>query len=227
MQESNIIKNILGIDLGSSFTLLARYNEAGHAELTFNLEGNQMTPSVIQLDSSGEVIVGTDAKKFLGTGMTNVFAEFKRDMGTDKTWQFGKQLITPVDLTALLLKKVVADYTLQYGEPDTIVITWPSSYRDEQRQSTKEAAKLAGLNVEYFIEEPLAAALYYGIDKPLSGKYVIYNFGGTAFSVSLIEANGNIVSVICQDGIQQLGGKDLDAALLKIIGKKFRAKISD
>lgn len=220
-------KHIIGIDLGTTTTLVARFNEAGKSEITNNAEGSAITPSVIQLDSSGGVIVGTEAKKFLGTGVTNIFAEFKRDMGTDKSWMFNNRSITPIELSALLLKKVVADYADQYGQPDTVVITWPANYRNEQREATKEAAARAGLKIEYFIEEPTAAALYYATDKPLSGKYLVYDFGGGTFDVTLIEAQGNDINVIYQDGVQQLGGKDLDTALLKIIGEKFRAKTSD
>ena len=220
-------KHIIGIDLGTTTTLVARFNEAGKSEITNNAEGSAITPSVIQLDSSGGVIVGTEAKKFLGTGEPNVFAEFKREMGTDKSWLIDNKNVTPIQLSALLLKKVVADYAEQYGQPDTVVITWPANYRNEQREATKEAAARAGLKVEYFIEEPTAAALYYATDKPLSGKYLVYDFGGGTFDVTLIEAHGNDITVLYQDGVQQLGGKDLDNALLKIIGDKFRAKTSD
>ncbi len=224
---SNKHANIIGIDLGTTTTLVARFNEAGKPEITNNAEGNVITPSVIQLDNSGGVIVGTEAKKFLGTGTPNVFAEFKRDMGTDKSWPIGGKSVTPIELSALLLKKVVADYAEQFGQPQSVVITWPANYRNEQREATKEAATRAGLKVEYFIEEPTAAALYYATDKPLSGKYLVYDFGGGTFDVTLIEAHGNDINVIYQDGVQQLGGQDLDEALLKIIGEKFRAKTGD
>ena len=219
--------NIIGIDLGTTTTLVARFNEAGKPEMTNNTEGVDITPSVIQIDDSGSVIVGTEAKKFLGTGQPNVFAEFKREMGSDKSWPIGDKTVTPVELSALLLKKVVADYTEQYGQPQSVVITWPANYRNEQREATKEAAARAGLKVEYYIEEPTAAALYYATDTALDGKYLVYDFGGGTFDVTLIEAHGNTITVLYQDGVQQLGGKDLDNALLKIIGEKFRAKTSD
>ena len=219
--------NIIGIDLGTTTTLVARFNEAGKPEMTNNSEGADITPSVIQIDDSGNVIVGTEAKKFLGTGAANVFAEFKREMGTDKSWPIGGKTVTPVELSALLLKKVVADYAEQFGQPQSVVITWPANYRNEQREATKEAAARAGLNVEYYIEEPTAAALYYATDTALDGKYLVYDFGGGTFDVTLIEAPGNNITVLYQDGVQQLGGKDLDLALLKIIGEKFRAKTGD
>ena len=220
--------NIIGIDLGTTTTLVARFNEAGKAEITNNNEGNPITPSVIQIDDSGAVIVGAEAKKFLGTGTPNVFAEFKREMGTpNKSWPVGGKDVTPIDLSALLLKKVVADYAEQFGQPQSVVITWPANYRNEQREATKDAAARAGLKVEYYIEEPTAAALYYATDRALDGKYLVYDFGGGTFDVTLIEAHGNTIDVLYQDGVQQLGGKDLDLALLKIIGDKFRTKTGD
>ena len=220
--------NIIGIDLGTTTTLVARFNEAGKPEITNNVDGNPITPSVIQVEDSGAVIIGAEAKKFLGTGTPGVFAEFKREMGNkDKSWPAGGRNVTPVELSALLLKKVVSDYAEQFGQPQSVVITWPANYRNDQREATKEAAKLAGLNVEHFVEEPNAAALYYATDTNLDGKYLVYDFGGGTFDVTLIEAHGNSIDVLYQDGVQQLGGKDLDNALLKIIGEKFRAKTGD
>ncbi len=219
--------NIIGIDLGTTTTLVARFNEAGKPEITNNVDGNPITPSVIQVEDSGSVVIGSEAKKFLGTGTPGVFAEFKREMGTDKSWPVGADTVSPVKLSALLLKKVVSDYAEQFGQPQSVVITGPANYRNEQREATKDAAKRAGLNVEYFIEEPTAAALYYATDTSLDGKYLVYDFGGGTFDVTLIEAHGNSIDVLYQDGVQQLGGKDLDNALLKIIGEKFRAKTGD
>ena len=219
--------NIIGIDLGTTTTLVARFNEAGKPEITNNAEGNPITPSVIQIDDAGHVIIGSEAKKFLGTGTANVFAEFKREMGTDKSWPVGADTVSPIKLSALLLKKVVDDYAEQFGQPQSVVITWPANYRNEQREATKDAAARAGLKVEHFIEEPTAAALYYATDTALDGKYLVYDFGGGTFDVTLIEAHGNTITVLYHDGVQQLGGKDLDYALLKIIGEKFRTKTSD
>jgi len=219
--------NIIGIDLGTTTTLVARFNEAGKPEITNNSDGHPITPSVVQVDDSGAVIVGSEAKKFLGNGAINVFAEFKREMGTNKTWPVGSNTVSPVDLSALLLKKVVSDYAEQFGQPQSIVITWPANYGNDQREATKAAADKAGLKVEYYIEEPTAAALYYATDTALDGKYLVYDFGGGTFDVTLIEAHGNNITVLYQDGVQQLGGKDLDHALLKIIGEKFRVKTND
>jgi len=127
----------------------------------------------------------------------------------------------------LLLKQVFADYYDQFGQPISIVITWPSNFRQEQRVSTKEAADRAGLRAVHFIEEPTAAALYYAQDGMLNGKYLICDLSGGTFDVTLCQAHGIEVRILYQDGIQQLGGKDIDAALLKVIAAKFRAQTGD
>jgi molecular chaperone DnaK (HSP70) len=219
--------NIIGIDLGTAEVRVARFNEQGKPEITNNAEGSDVTPAVIQIDEEGSVTIGSKAKAFLGTGAENVFAEFKRAIGTDKSWTVGAKKVTPVDLTALLLKKVVADYSDQFGQPLTIVITWPGNFGKAQREATRDAVARAGLKAVQFIEEPTAAALYYATDTALDGKYLVYDFGGGTFDVTLIEAHGNTITVLYQDGVQQLGGKDLNDALYKIICAKFRAKTGD
>jgi len=226
-QEPRLIGGYIGVHVGSANTRVARFNEAGQAEITLNREGSTSTPSVVQIDDNGDTIIGQEAKKFLGCGIPNVFAEFKREMGTEKSWPVAGKSVTPIDLSALLLKKVVSDYAEQFGQPQSVVITWPANYRNEQREATKQAAARAGLRVVHYIEEATAAAIYFSSDKALVGKYLVYDFGGGTFNVTLIEAHGNSINVLYQDGVQQLGGKDLDLALLKIIGDKFRAKTGD
>ena len=219
--------NIIGIHLGAINTAVARFNEIGEPQITNNIDGELFTPSVIQVEDSGAVVIGSEAKKFLGTGTPGVFAEFKREMGTDKSWRAGGRNVTPIELTALLLRKVVGDYAEQFGEPEVSVITWPANFRNEQREATKEAARRAGLKNVHYLDKPVATALYYGIDTCLDGKYLVYDFGGGTFDVTLIEAHGNSIKVLYQDGVQQLGGKDLDNAFLKIVAEKFRAKTGD
>ena len=213
--------NIIGIDLGAEFTTVARMTEAGRAEITNNSEGQPQTPSVIQIDESGEVIVGTEAKKLVGQGRENVFAEFKRDMGTDKLWQVGGRQVTPEQLTSILIKRVVQDYTEQFGEPSTIAITWPANFREEQREATKSAARRAGLRNVFFIEEPTAMALFYANQTPLYGKYLVFDLGQRSLEVTLLEAAGVDIAIIYQGGIQHLGVKDIDRALLEIIKVKL------
>jgi len=216
--------NIIGIDLGTEFTTVARFNEAGRAEITNNSEGGTQTPSVIQIDESGEVIVGTEAKKLVGQGRENVFAEFKRDMGTDKLWQVRDRQITPEHLTSILLKRVVQDYTEQFGEPCTIAITWPANFREEQREATKSAARIAGLRNVFFIEDPTAVAHFYANETPLNGKYVIFDLGQSTLDITLLDAAGDNIAIIYHGGIQNLGLKDVDRALLEIIKGKLERK---
>jgi len=227
IEQSNRAANIIGIDLGTTEVRVARFNEAGKAEITNNFEGSTVTPAVVQIEDEGTAIIGTEAKKFFGTGAPNVFAEFKRELGTSNSWTVGSMRITPVDLTALLLKKVVADYSDQFGQPLTIVITWPANFREEQRVATKEAAARAGLRAVHFIEEPTAAALYYAQEDALNGKYLICDMSGGTFDVTLCQAHGTEVRILYQDGVQQLGSKDIDNALLKVIAAKFRARTGD
>ena len=227
IEQSYRTANIIGIDLGTTEVRVARFNEAGKAEITTNSEGSHVTPSVIQIEDDGSVIIGTEARKFLGMGTPNVFAEFKRVLGTDKSWNVGSRQITPVDLTTLLLKKVVADYADQFGQPQAIVITWPANFQEEQRVAIREAAERAGLRAVHFIEEPTAAALYYAQEYALDGKYLVYDMSGGTFDVTLCQAHGTEARVLHQDGVQQLGSKDLDNALLKLIAVKFRAQTGD
>lgn len=226
-EHSSRPANIIGIDLGTTEVRVARFNEAGLPEVTHNREGSESTPAVVQIDDAGNLIIGSEAKIFLGTGTSNVFAEFKREMGSGRTWHIGSRSVTPTELTALLLKKVVEDYVQQFGHPSHVAITWPANYRDEQRQATKEAAERAGIKVDYFIEEPTAAALYCSSERPFHGKFLVYDFGATTFNVSLIESRQNVVTVLFQDGVQQLGEKDFQNVLLGIISKKFRQMTGD
>ena len=213
--------NIIGIDLGTSTTLLARFNDSGIAESTVNIEGDQLTPSIVQIELDGSVICGKEAKKWVGLSQKGVFAEFKREMGSTLTWEFNHRTITPEDLSGYLLKSVVSDYTGQYGEPDTVVISWPANFTDRQKVATQEAARRAGLDVKHFINEPTAAALYYAHSLKLNGMFLVYDIGGGTFDISVVEVNGFDIRVIFSEGIDRLGGADMDAAMLKIIAQKF------
>ena len=218
--------NIIGIDLGASETRVARINEAGLPEIVWNDVGELMTPSVILFESLG-ITVGYEAKKLLGLGIPHVFSEFKRDLGTDKSWVIGGRTVTPVDLSALLLEKVVGDYARQFGTPDKIAITWPANFRNEQREATKSAALAAGLRDVVFVEEPVATTLHYASKIPLNGKVLLYSLGGSTFDVTLLEAKGSDIRILHQDGVQQLGGRDMDRALLNIIADKYLAKTGE
>ena len=216
--------NIVGIDLGTSTTLVACFNEAGTAQLTPNRDGDTITPSVVQIEPNGEVICGKEAKKLLGLGFTGVFAEFKRDLGKGLVHRFGTQDITPEQLTAVLLKQVLEDYAAQFGQPDMIVVSWPANFTDAQRAATQEAVRMANLKVDHYVSEPTAAALYYAFNEKLSGKHLVYDIGGGTFDVSLVSADGNEIKVEFSEGVQRLGGADMDQELLKIVDEKFQQK---
>lgn len=227
IEQSYRTANIIGVDLGTTEVRVARFNEAGKPEITNNVEGSSITPAVVQVGEDGSVVIGSEARKFLGTGTPNVFAEFKRVIGTEKSWTVGSKRITPVDLTALLLKQVVADYSHQFGQPQAIVITCPANFREEQYAATRQAVEMAGLRDVHFIDESTAAALNYAQDDALDGKYLICDMSGGTFDATLCQAHGTEVRILYQDGVQQLGGKDIDNALLKLIAVKFRARTGD
>jgi molecular chaperone DnaK len=216
--------NIVGIDLGTSTTVLARFNDTGIAESTNNADGEQLTPSVVHVESDGVVICGKEAKKLVGLGHDQVFAEFKREMGGSQSWQVNGLEITPEDLSGYLLKQVMSDYVQQFGEPDTTVISWPANFTDRQKVATQEAARRAGLKVQFFINEPTAAALYYTLSLKLNGTFLVYDMGGGTFDVTVVEVKGFDIRVIFSEGVSRLGGADMDAAMLGIIAKKFKAQ---
>ena len=213
--------NIVGIDLGTSTTAVARFKDEGIAETTGNIDGEMLTPSVVQVEHDGVVICGKEAKKLVGLGPSNVFAEFKRDMGSSQSWQVNGRSITPEDLSAALLKQVMSDYVQQFGPPDTTVISWPANFTDRQKLATQAAAHRAGLAVQHFINEPTAAALYYAMSLKLSGTFLVYDMGGGTFDVTVVEVKGFDVRVIFSEGVDRLGGADMDAAMLGVISKKF------
>jgi molecular chaperone DnaK len=213
--------NIVGIDLGTSTTVVARFNDIGLAESTNNIDGDQLTASVVHIEPDGVVTSGKEAKKLVGLGHENVFSEFKREMGGGQTWQVNGRTITPEDLSGYLLKQVMSDYVQQFGQPDTTVISWPANFTDRQKVATKEAARRAGLNIQHYINEPTAAALYYTLSLKLNGTFLVYDMGGGTFDVTVVEVKGFDVRVIFSEGVARLGGADMDAAMLGIIGKKF------
>jgi molecular chaperone DnaK (HSP70) len=213
--------NIVGIDLGTSTTLLARFNDSGIVESIVNTDGDMITPSVIQIEPDGQVICGKEAKKWVGLGKDNVFSEFKREMGSQSKWSVNNQTYTPEDLSSLLLKYVVSEYRTQYGDPDTIVISWPANFTDRQKLATQEAARRAGLKVTDYINEPTAAALYYGHSIKKNGIFLVYDMGGGTFDVSLVQVDGFNVKVLFSEGVDRLGGVDMDKAILEIISDKF------
>lgn len=226
-EHSDRPANIIGIDLGTYKTCVARFSESGRAEVAHNSAGSPFTPSVIQFESGFEPEIGFEAGKHLGLGIDNVFAEFKRDIGTERTWKVDGNNTTATDLTALLLKKVVSDYADQFAPPSIVAITWPANFRQEQREATKAAALQAGIKNACFVEEPIASALCFAQEINLDGYYLIYDLGGGTFDATLIKAKSGDIRVLNSAGVHCLGGIDFDHALLKLIGDKFRMKTGD
>lgn len=219
--------NIVGIDLGTSTTVVARFNDIGLAETTPNVDGDALTPSIVHIEYDDVVTCGKEAKKLIGQGRENVYAEFKREMGGPQAWQVNGRTITPEDLSGYLLKQVMNDYVQQFGQPDTTVISWPANFTDRQKVATQEAARRAGISVQHFINEPTAAALYYTLSLKLNGTFLVYDMGGGTFDVTVVEVKGQDVRVIFSEGIARLGGADMDAAILGIIAQKFAVQTGD
>lgn len=216
--------NILGISLGLHSTVVARVSESGRPEILYNRAGQDITPSVVQFLQSGEIVVGDEAKKLLGTDTDNVFGEFLRDIGTDRKWVVNGLTVTPTDLTAILLRQVVKECSEHYGKPTAIALSWPANYRQDQRLAFIRAAEQAGIGVTRYISSPVAVALSHAVDNQIKGKCLIYDFGDRAFNVALLEARAGNLEVVFTGGVQLLGQRDLDAELLKIIANKFKEK---
>lgn len=222
--------NIIGIDLGTTYSALARVNDSGKPEIVPNGRGGNITPSVIEFTSATEYSVGETAKKnsvaFKNQCVPNcVGEEAKRHMGSsDKVYEIHGEKHTPVSISALILKKFKEDFEKVNGPIDNAVVTVPANFANEAREATKEAAQMAGLNVKHIINEPTAAtfacSVLSGVE--LSGKYVIYDFGGGTFDCSIADVKGQEIEILTSEGVQRLGGKDLDLALINLVAKKFK-----
>ena len=215
---------IIGIDLGTTFSAIAKLNDAGAPEIVKNALGQNITPSCIQFFEDGTAEVGEEARKSLFYHDANCIGRFKRKMGTPTTYTIRGEDLSPTDLSAIVLKKLVADATAKVGEISQVVVTVPACFGHDERQATMQAAKDAGLNVEYIIDEPTAAALYYGFKQQagISGTYAVYDLGGGTFDVSIIQVTGQAVEVLSSDGVSELGGHDFDMALQKLFLAKFK-----
>ena len=230
------MKNIVGIDLGTTYSAVAKINKLGRPEITPGLDGERITASAIFFDSSGKTLVGELAKNSASSD-PNLYAEaFKRDMGEEfyrgaegeprlingKNW-------SPVELSGILLSKLRSDFEKTTGSMDYTVITVPAYFDEKRRKATMDAAKLAKLNVTSIINEPTAAGLYYATQKEISGKTVVFDLGGGTFDVTLLEIEKSTsskikVDIISSLGDHQLGGKDFDMAIVEDIIKKYKEK---
>lgn len=213
---------VIGIDLGTTNSCVAVL-EGGEPVVIANAEGNRTTPSVVGFAKNGERLVGETAKRQAITNPERTIASIKRYMGTDHTVEIDGKKYTPQDISAMTLGKLKADAESYLGEKVTeAVITVPAYFTDSQKQATKDAGKIAGLDVKRIINEPTAASLAYGLDKDESQhKILVYDLGGGTFDVSILELGDGVFEVLATNGNNKLGGDDFDEALLNFMADSF------
>ena len=212
----------IGIDLGTTNSCVA-VMEGGEAVVIPNSEGARTTPSVVGFSKTGERMVGTVAKRQAITNPDRTISSIKREMGSSHTVTIDGKKYTPQEISAMILQKLKADAEAYLGENVTsAVITVPAYFTDSQRQATKDAGKIAGLDVKRIINEPTAAALSYGIDKESDQKVMVYDLGGGTFDVSIIEMGDGVQEVLATAGNNRLGGDDFDMRIMNWICDQFR-----
>ncbi len=216
------MSKIIGIDLGTTNSCVA-VMEGGKPVVITNTEGVRTTPSVVAFSKNGERLVGEPAKRQAVTNSENTVASIKRHMGTDYKATIGGKRYTPQEISAMILQKLKADAEAYLGEKVTeAVITCPAYFNDAQRQATKDAGKIAGLEVKRIINEPTAAALAYGLDNEKEQKIMVYDLGGGTFDVSIIEIGDGVIEVLATSGDNRLGGDDFDARVTDWMVDEFR-----
>jgi molecular chaperone DnaK len=215
-------EKIIGIDLGTTNSCVAVL-EGGEAVVIPNAEGNRTTPSVVAFAKDGERLVGQVAKRQAVTNPDRTISSIKRDMGTDKKVTVDDKSYTPQEISAMILQKLKADAEAYLGETVTkAVITVPAYFSDAQRQATKDAGRIAGLEVLRIINEPTAAALAYGLDKDANDKIMVYDLGGGTFDVSILELGDGVFEVKSTNGNNHLGGDDFDQKIIDWMAAEFK-----
>ncbi len=215
---------IIGIDLGTTNSCVAVI-EGGEAVVIPNAEGARTTPSVVHFKKDGERVVGRVAKQSAVSAPDRTIASIKRDMGTANTVTIDGKAYTPQEISAMILQKLKADAEAYLGDTVTeAVITVPAYFTDAQRQATKDAGKIAGMEVKRIINEPTAAALAYGIDKENDQKIMVYDLGGGTFDVSIIEMGDGVQEVLATAGNNRLGGDDFDQKIVDWMVASFKAE---
>ena len=215
---------IIGIDLGTTNSCVA-VMEGGEAVVIANAEGGRTTPSVVAFSKTGERMVGQVAKRQAITNPDRTISSIKREMGTAYTVAIDDKKYTPQEISAIILQKLKADAEAYLGQTVTeAVITVPAYFTDAQRQATKDAGKIAGLDVKRIINEPTAAALAYSIDKEDDQKVMVYDLGGGTFDVSIIEMGDGVQEVLATAGNNKLGGDDFDKRVMDFIVSTFKAE---
>ena len=213
---------IIGIDLGTTNSCVA-VMEGGEAVVIANAEGARTTPSVVAFAKTGERMVGQVAKRQAITNPDRTISSIKREMGSNYKVTVDNKAYTPQEISAMVLQKLKADAEAYLGQTVTeAVITVPAYFTDAQRQATKDAGKIAGLDVKRIINEPTAAALAYGLDKETDQKIMVYDLGGGTFDVSVLEIGDGVIEVLATAGNNRLGGDDFDAAVTKYLVEEFK-----
>ena len=218
------MSKIIGIDLGTTNSCVA-VMEGGKPTVIANAEGARTTPSIVAFTKNNERLVGEPAKRQAVTNADNTIASIKRDMGTDHGRTINGKKYSPQQISAFILQKLKADAESYLGEKvDKAVITVPAYFNDAQRQATKDAGKIAGLEVERIINEPTAAALAYGLDNEKEQKIMVYDLGGGTFDVSIIDIGDGVIEVLSTNGDTHLGGDDFDQKIMDWMVREFKAK---
>ena len=218
------MSKIIGIDLGTTNSCVA-VMEGGKPAVIANTEGARTTPSVVAFTKTGERLVGEPAKRQAVTNADKTIASIKRDMGTDRGRTIDDKKYSPQQISAMILQKLKADAENYLGEKVTeAVITVPAYFNDAQRQATKDAGKIAGLDVKRIINEPTAAALAYGLDNEKEQKIMVYDLGGGTFDVSIIEIGDGVIEVLATNGDTHLGGDDFDQKIIDWMLAEFKAQ---
>ena len=213
---------IIGIDLGTTNSCVS-VMEGGEAVVIANAEGARTTPSVVAFTKTGERMVGQVAKRQAITNPDRTISSIKREMGTAYKVTINNKSYTPQEISAMILQKLKADAESYLGQPVTeAVITVPAYFTDAQRQATKDAGRIAGLDVKRIINEPTAAALAYGLDKESDQKIMVYDLGGGTFDVSVLEIGDGVIEVLATAGNNRLGGDDFDACITKYLVDEFK-----
>ena len=215
---------IIGIDLGTTNSCVA-VMEGGQPTVISNAEGARTTPSVVAFTKNGERLVGEPAKRQAVTNADNTISSIKRDMGTDRGRTIDGKKYSPQQISAMILQKLKSDAENYLGDKVTeAVITVPAYFNDAQRQATKDAGKIAGLDVKRIINEPTAAALAYGLDNEKEQKIMVYDLGGGTFDVSVIEIGEGVIEVLATSGNNRLGGDDFDQRITDWMLSEFKNK---
>ena len=213
---------IIGIDLGTTNSCVA-VMEGGEPVVIANAEGNRTTPSVVAFSKTGERMIGQIAKRQAVTNADRTISSIKRHMGSDYRVTIDAKKYTPQEISAMILQKLKADAEAYLGQKVTeAVITVPAYFNDAQRQATKDAGKIAGLDVKRIINEPTAAALAYGVDKEEEQKIMVYDLGGGTFDVSILDLGDGIIEVLATNGNTHLGGDDFDKCIMDYLVAEFK-----